>query len=450
MQLSEARLSRAAESLSQAIRFPTISRPAPQRRDEGAFDAFHAWMESRYPRLMALEGFRIPGAGRCVILRGSDPKAEAILCLAHIDVVPAEGDSGWSRDPWGGQLDAGVVWGRGAMDDKGVLVCLLEAMDEVLSTGLKPGRSVVLAFGEDEETGGDSGAALLGAELARRGWLFDYCLDEGGLVLHGAVGFLKRPAALIGVSEKGHVNFLVTAKGQSGHASTPPRRQAAMDLAKGITRLAKRPFPPRLNPITIDFLRRLGQAVGGLLGAILSHPRLHWPIISRILLSQAKTAAILQSTMAFTMLEGSSKANVLPDSAAANINVRLLPGDSIEYAKQYISSALSSLKLDVEINPGESINEALPLSPICGPAWDELSRLCARHFPNALVLPYLCLAGTDTRHYLAVSRAIYRFNPFEVDQTSLDSIHSADEGLSLETMAKALDYYASLMAGEAI
>jgi carboxypeptidase PM20D1 len=368
--------------------------------------------------------------------------------MAHIDVVPAEGGPQWSCDPWAGEIREGAVWGRGALDDKGVLVCLLEAMDVLLERGIVPGRSVVLAFGEDEEIGGDAGAAKLSAELARRGWSFDFCLDEGGLVLDKAVGFLRQSAALIGISEKGHVNFNITAHGHSGHASTPPVHQAAVDLARGIDRLSKRPFPSRLSPVSRSFLITLGQSVRGPLGFLLRHPGFSWPLLAGTLGAQAKTAAMIRTTMAFTMLEAAPKANVLPEQATANVNVRLLPGDTIEYANRRLETIVKPLGLDVALNQGESINEALPVSPTTGPDWDELAGLCARYFPNAVVLPYLCLAGTDTRHYASVCRAIYRFSPFAITQKILDTVHSADERLPLDAMSVAIEYYLSLMAGE--
>jgi len=128
-------------------------------------------------------------------------------------------EQGWTKEPFAGEISDGYVWGRGALDIKFTIVAIMEAAEALLAEGFSPERTYCIAFGADEEVGGARGAGAIGAELKRRGMRFEYLVDEGAMIVEGALSFMKGPAALIGVAEKGHVNYEVTARGKRAHAS---------------------------------------------------------------------------------------------------------------------------------------------------------------------------------------------------------------------------------------
>jgi carboxypeptidase PM20D1 len=158
---------------------------------------------------------------------GSDPSRPPILLLAHQDVVPVEAgtEKDWEAPPFAGEVRDGYVYGRGATDDKGYLVAVMEAMETLLARGFEPRRTVMLAFGHDEEVLGSGARAM--AQLLKerniRAWLV---LDEGMAVLLDNP-LTAKPAALIGVAEKGYMTVRVTARSEGGHSSMPPRESAA-------------------------------------------------------------------------------------------------------------------------------------------------------------------------------------------------------------------------------
>src|SRR5438477_947948 len=159
---------------------------------------------------------------------GSDPGLAPVVLLAHQDVVPIEpGTEGrWTEPPFEGRIAAGYVWGRGALDDKGSLVGLLEAVEHLVAAGAKPRHTVYFAFGYDEEVGGRRGAARIAELLASRNVHPEFVLDEGGALATGLITGVAAPVALIGIAEKGYVTVELTAQAEGGHSSMPPRATA--------------------------------------------------------------------------------------------------------------------------------------------------------------------------------------------------------------------------------
>jgi len=157
----------AALHLSQALRFPTISHEDPADFDSGAFSLLHAYLGQSYPRAHS-ELELVGPASLLYTWKGEEPDLPPVVLMAHQDVVPIEpGTEGeWSYRPFGGEIAGGYIWGRGAMDDKGSLVAILEAVETLLARGFRPKRSIYLAFGHDEEVGGEAGAAAI-AELLK-------------------------------------------------------------------------------------------------------------------------------------------------------------------------------------------------------------------------------------------------------------------------------------------
>jgi carboxypeptidase PM20D1 len=440
---------RAAESLSQAIRFKTESHSDFTLTDSAPFSAFTDWLRKRFPLAAAklcLE--RVGDWGLLYTWKGRDPERPPVLVLAHYDVVPAEADQPWTKDPWGGEISEGFVWGRGAFDDKLCLISILEAAECLLSEGFQPEQGFLLAFGADEEVGGAHGAAEIGALLAQRGLRFEFCLDEGAVIMKNAISFVRNPIALIGVSEKGMVNIELAARDKSGHASAPGRSQAAVRLAKALVSLDAHRFRRRMTGSVAAFFRAAAAHARFPLSLILSHPRLFAGFISRALSGNAQASAMFRSTMAFTMLEGSAKENVLPDRVTANINLRVLPGESIDSCMKRISRITAPFGVEARIKNRDQANEPISESPVGTAAWKRIAGLARRASPDAVVMPYLSTVGTDTRHYLGVTDAIYRCVPVVFDGNELARVHSADERISLDNIQRCVDFYRGLFTGE--
>jgi carboxypeptidase PM20D1 len=202
------------EVLSALIRRATVSLYDHSAEDGAAFNALKADLLRLFPRFHAVA--RREELGDRALLyewRGYDESYAPVILCAHFDVVPAEDASSWKHPPFSGDIAEGAVWGRGSQDIKCTLAALLHAAERLISDGFRPKRTVYLAFGGDEETGGVRGAKRIGEVLASRGVRASFLLDEGGPIADGLLSFADRPLALVGISEKGYMDVLVETSG---------------------------------------------------------------------------------------------------------------------------------------------------------------------------------------------------------------------------------------------
>ncbi len=241
-------LQRAASHLAEAVRFRTISHQDAEENDAAEWDRFHAWLADTYPAAHAAMARELV-AGHTLVYTwpGSDPSRPPIVLLAHHDVVPVTPDTepDWKHPPFAGVVADGAVWGRGTVDNKGSLIGLFEAIEALAASGFKPGRTVIVVSGHDEEAGG-AGAAAAAELLKSRHVQAEFVLDEGLIVVED-FPLLGRPVALIGIAEKGYGTLRITAPAKGGHSSTPPPQTGVEVLAKALLAITSNPFPMRFE-----------------------------------------------------------------------------------------------------------------------------------------------------------------------------------------------------------
>ncbi len=289
-------------------------------------------MQQTYPAFhAAAQREAINGLGLLYTWQGSDPGQPPLLLLAHQDVVPVSDDTraAWHVDPFGGVIQDGAVWGRGSIDDKGSLVALLEAANYLAAQGRHPKRTILFAFGFDEEIGGTAGAQQIAAELARRHTRAWFVLDEGmaAIAHHPLTG---GPASLIGISEKGFATMRVRAIGQPGHSSIPPRETAVSLLAEAVTRIHNMPIRHSVEGgPALSMMRALAPNLSLTNRMALANEWLFAPLLQQRLASSPTAQALLGTTVAPTMINGGVRPNVLPAEAVAMINFRVHPRDHV-------------------------------------------------------------------------------------------------------------------------
>jgi carboxypeptidase PM20D1 len=368
--------------------------------------------------------------------------------MGHLDVVPVEPgtEAAWQHPPFSGAIADGFIWGRGAMDDKFTVVGLMEAAETLLAGGFQPQRTVYFAFGHDEELGGDHGAAAMAAELERRGVRAEFVLDEGGALIERAVPGLSGPLACIGVAEKGSVSVRLEARAAGGHSSAPPRHTAVGKIAAAVAALEREPLPARLSPPVRAMLEFVAPELPLVpYRLIMANLWLFEPFLLRALTSEPATNATVRTSTAATMIGGGIKENVLPASAWAVVNYRILPGDRVESVLTHVRSVVRDP--DVEIRPLPGSREPTVVSPANVPAFDLLAKSVRSVFPEAVVAPYLTIGGTDVRHYQRVSTNLYRFMPLVADRSDLARMHGTNERVSVEGYKRGVQFYAALLAG---
>ena len=436
----------AAKRLSEALRIETVSMTKGTNTDK-EFIKFHEFLETTFVGAHSeLDRETVNGYSLLYTWRGDDPKLKPIMFLAHIDVVPINIDSinQWTHPPFAGTVADNYIWGRGALDMKQSLMALMEAVEHLVDDGFKPNRTVYLAFGHDEETGGHEGAAKIAELLETRNVQLDYTVDEGSAIVEGVIPGMERPVALVGLAEKGHVTLELTASGEGGHGSMPPMPTAVGKLARAIHQLESHPMPAEIRkPFSYTF-EYLAPELPFMQRMALANRWLFQPLLIHRLENARSTNAAIRSTGVITMLKGSNAYNVLPTEATAVGNFRILPGDSIESVIKHVRSIANDKDISVE---KMETNAADPsrISAIGATGFAAIDKTIRQVFLDVVVAPGLVVTGTDSVHYEAISENNYRFVPMRIGAKDIRRIHGIDERIGIDNYAEIIRFYIQLL-----
>ena len=446
--LDAAAATKAAEHLAAAVRFKTLSNFDPKNVDVAAFEGFVTWLETTYPLAHAtLSRERAGPGGRGLLYewKGSDPAARPVLLISHYDVVPVEPgtEANWTQPPFDGVIADGFVWGRGAVDDKQGVVGVFEAIEILLAKGHAPKRSIHLAFGSDEEVGGQDAKAAA-ALYAQRGVKFEMSLDEGLPISVGIIPDLPKPVALVGMAEKGYLSVELIAAGPGGHSSVPPPETAVSILAAAITALASHPMPANLDGPAATLFQWTGPEMPFAKRIPLANLWLFGPLVEATMSKKAPTNALIRTTTAPTMLSGSVKDNVLPQKATAVVNFRILPGETIALVLARVKEIIGDER--VTLRPFEhTMAEPSKRASTDSASFRLLHRTIAETQPDVLVAPGIVLGATDSRHYRDVVDDSFRFRPVRSGPEDVKRVHGTDERLSVENFAACIGFYGQLL-----
>lgn len=440
----------AAARLSEAIRFRTISNFLNPEQHAAALQGLRTHIEKSFPAFHAAARQKIV-AGHSLLYtwEGTDAKARPIALLAHQDVVPiAPGtEKDWEQPPFDGVVADGFIWGRGSWDDKGNLFSILEAAESLTRQGFRPKRTIYFAFGHDEEVGGMRGAKAIAALLASRGVRFDFVIDEGLLILQGVMKGLDKPAALIGVAEKGYATLVLTARTAPGHSSMPPRDSAIAMMAAALTRLEDHRLPMQLRATAAEMFDTLAPEMTGMSRVALSNLWLFRPLLLRQFEQSGATEAMMRTTAALTVFNAGEKENVLPGIASATVNFRLMPGDTEASVTEHVRSTIRNERISIEHFPGNT--NPPPVTPSSGPSYRMLNRTIREVFPDVVVAPGLMVAASDSRHYADIADHIFRFSPVRANNEDLKRFHGTNERLGIDVYADMIRFYRRLIENSA-
>ncbi|HWN10027.1 MAG TPA: M20 family peptidase [Pyrinomonadaceae bacterium] len=437
----------ATTRLAGAIRFKTVSDQKPEQENSQQFLAFREYLRQVFPKTHAtLNEEVIGGHSQLFTWKGRDDSLKPILFAAHLDVVPVESSSekDWAYPPFDGQVSDGFVWGRGTIDDKSGVLALLEAVEFLLNENFQPSRTVYLAFGHDEEVGGKHGAAAIAAVLASRSVQFEYVLDEGSLIVDGLIPGISKPIALIGIAEKGFLSLQLQVNSNPGHSAVPPEHTAIGVLSQAINRLEENQMPGHLSGVMRETFEYLGPEMPWSKKLIFANLWLFRPLLERELSTTPATNASLRTTLAVTMIEGGVKENVLPAKASAVINLRILPGDTMEGVTAYVHQIVNDERVKIS-RFGDDANEPSAISEIESKSFTDLQQTIRQVFPEVLVAPALVLGATDSRHYQPLTRNVFRFQPYIFTESDLLRIHGVNERIQVEGYKRSITFYCQLI-----
>ncbi|MGC4025020.1 MAG: M20 family peptidase [Mesorhizobium sp.] len=437
-------IEQAAAHLSEAIRFRTITEQDDGAADMSQWDAMHEWLARTYPLVHAnLRLEKVAGHTLIFTFEGSDKSLEPFVLMAHQDVVPVVEStvSQWKHPPFDGVIADGAVWGRGSVDDKGSMIAILESVESLLQSGFKPKRTLIIVNGHDEE-GPHEGATAAAAWFRDKGIKAEFVLDEG-LVTITDFPLLKDRVALVGIAEKGYATLQLTATGPGGHSSMPPEDTAVATLAQAILAVANNPDPMDITGPGAETLRVVAPYAPFLTRMAIANEWLFKPLLIDQVAATPAGAALLHTTMAPTMLRASPKENVLPNSASAIINYRIIPGETTADVVERAQTGIGDLPVSIKL--GKEAQDPSPISSTTSEPWMIIAALASQK--NSIpVAPGLVLAATDSYQLTTVANDVYRFQPIELSLSETSMIHGINENMTLDNLKRMIDFYGSLIA----
>jgi len=457
----------ALSHLSKAVQIPTVSHTNRARNNGTAFVNFQQLLESSYPavtsHLKRYTGEDFDDTENPSLLyqwsANRNEETPGILLMAHYDVVDIEQASlaEWQYPPFSGAIEDGYVWGRGTLDDKGAVIALMEACERLVKNGFQPKRDVYLSFGHDEEVGGKYGNQQIAKWMQSNGIRLSMALDEGGGIYRGVPG-LEQPAALIGIAEKGYLNVTMKvelSQADAGHASIPAGETAIGILSSAIKKIQQTPFPAELDGGVGRMLDYLGPEMSFFNRIAIGNRRLFGSIIEDRFSGTPAGNAALRTTVVPTMLDAGFAENALPSTAATNLHLRILPGQSVKSSLHFLRSIIQderiTLQLDQTVDGTQrdhpAFREPSRISSDTSDSFQALHRTIKQIFPETVVAPFFVVASTDSAHYDSpnLTKDVYRFTPWKLDESGVTLIHGVNEKIDTTQFIQMIHFYEQLI-----
>ncbi|MBT2641588.1 M20 family peptidase [Bacillus sp. ISL-41] len=434
----------AINTLSKAIQFKTISYQDRSKMDLNEFDRFITFLNESFPIVHEeLELEKVNGHALVYKWSGADSAKLPIGLTSHYDVVPVlEGtEDNWENPPFSGTIADGKIWGCGTLDDKIGVIGILEAVEHLLKEGYQPSRDIYLMFGHDEEIGGDEGAAMIVSTLNERGIRFDFVLDEGGAIVENMVPGVNQPVGVVGVSEKGSATAELSIEGSGGHSSQPKDRTNIGRIASAIARLEETQFPADLKGPGEDLFEFVAHEMSFAMKYVFANKFIFEPVIEKILLQQPASSALIRTTIAPTIFQAGEQYNALPEKASAIINLRLMPGDSLDEVKEYMEETIDDDGIKVTIEG----SEASGVSDVDSWHFKTIQQSARNVYDDAVIAPYLMFAGSDAKHYDSIAENTFRFLPVQLTSDDLNRMHGTNEHISIENYLNAIRFYMEII-----
>ncbi|MGB6393793.1 MAG: M20/M25/M40 family metallo-hydrolase [Candidatus Acidiferrales bacterium] len=390
-----------------------------------------------------------PGRGILVARLSSSAVADpsrALLLMAHLDVVGVD-KSKWTVDPFGAVIQGNYIYGRGVIDDKGMLAANMAALIQLKRSGTRLNRDVIFLAEGDEEAG-----AKFGMDFAvEKHWdkiACGFAINEEGRVVikDGKVQYVG-----IQASEKVPVDVEVIATGTSGHGSVPRKDNAVVHLSAAIAKIGTYEAPVQLNSITRAYFEGLAavedEDTGKWMRALETPDRgdhaARW-------LSSASPIwnSMLRDTIAPTMLRAGIRVNVVPSEARGTLNIRLLPGDLTQPLVAKLQDLVADPQIRFEVAPDG--REAAPSSSVTSDLYYSIARVAARTFPGAAIVPEMSTGATDSSLLRLRSVQAYGLLPFPLEESDILRMHADDERLPLDSFRKGVDFLYGVVSDFAV
>ena len=437
----EVELDTAVSNLQQLVQCRTISYNDHSLEDKAEFRKLKDLLPKLYPNVFsACEYTEFPE--EAILLRWPGKAAgDPAVMMAHYDVVPVDEEK-WEKPPFSGIVEDGVLWGRGTLDTKITMASSLYAANRLIGEGFVPEHDVYFAFSGGEEVNG-LGAVRIVDFFEEKGITPSMVIDEGGGVVRDVFPGVKEDCAMIGIAEKGMINAKYTVHSGGGHASAPPPKTPVTTLAKACRSVIDHPFKMHITKPAALMFDTLSRHSSFLYKLIFSNLWCFKPVLDLICkASGGEMNALVRTTTAFTMMEGSNARNVIPTEASLVSNMRLNPADSVAGAVEYLRKTVKDETVDISVLES---NEPSRISTTDCEGWQKVASAVASTWKGCVVTPYLMVQCSDSRHYGRISDKVYRFSAMDLTKEDRATIHGNNERIRVEVIGRAAEFYLRLL-----
>ena len=440
VQLDEGvRAEKYGKQLSKMVQKETISSRFDSDRTK--FLEFHELLEEMFPNVHKMCEKHVFD-GSLLFKWNGKGNHEPILFMSHHDVVEATGT--WEHEAFSGDIDEeGRVWGRGAVDTKASLFCMLTAVEELMADGFEPEGDVYIASSCTEEWSGD-GAPLTVEYLKSQGVKLAYLMDEGGMILEEPVGGVKGTYGMVGVLEKGYGDVKFIAKSIGGHASAPKKNTPLVRLGKFMADVEKKsPFVNKFSPTVKEMFKRMAPNMAFGMKLIFANMWLFEGLLKKLLpVISSAGGAMLHTTLAFTMAKGSDGLNVLPQEAYVTGNMRFIPHQDTDESVELISNIAKKYDIETEVIYKDY---ACPVVDYNNAPFQLVEKVASEVYPGIGICPYVMTGGTDAKFYRELSDNCLRFAPLYIDNQQYSSIHALNENIYQGALPLGVDFYKKMI-----
>jgi carboxypeptidase PM20D1 len=433
----------ALSRITEAISYRTISYEDKADFDSTQFSAFNEFLLRSYPLLHSIgEHKTFNEYSHLFKWVGQNTNLDPIVLMAHYDVVPIASLPLWTVHPFDEGIKNDTIYGRGALDDKGSLISILEAVEQLMTNGFVPSRTIYISLGHDEEVLGKDGAVQIAKFLENENIRAAFVLDEGGARTN-TIKEVNSDIAVIGIAEKGFLSLDLVVNMAGGHSSMPEHETSIDVLSSAISKLKQNPLKASFTEVTNAFLDKVGPEYPFKLKILLANRGVFKSLLVKELAKTTSGNATFRTTTSPTIFEAGIKENVIPTSARAVVNFRILPGEDINSVISHVKTTINDERVIIaKMNTPENPSAISPIDTIF---YTSLEKSIREVFPSTLVTPYLALGVTDSRHFKNISRNIYKFSPFKITPENLACFHGIDEWIPVSEFEDAIRFYTQII-----
>jgi carboxypeptidase PM20D1 len=438
----------AVPHLSRAISFETNVGFGEPLLDSGTFRSFHRFLKESYPLVdQHLQKMVINELSLLYEWKGENPELTPVILGAHLDVEPARQYT-LGNQPLGNSKHADLLVGSGAFDGKASLMAIFEAVEHLLSMHFVPNRTIYLAFGHDQKSGGMHGAQAIAAHFRDKGVYAACAFVDGSFISNGLIAPIHTDVALVGTAEKGFATFTIDAL-HDEDVGIVPSDQIDAHISGGVqTRLQKKPFPFQICVPVQQFIRYAGPEIRFQEKFIFANSTLFINQFFDIYSHSATSREMLQTTMKIQQnAQGVTRITDNSKPTCVTIEASILPGTTILQVIQHLQKALDGMNVEIELQ--KFCGEPSQVASINSPGFQVLNQSIREVFPQTIVVPGLVTEKTDGRHYDDVAEDVYRFSPLKLTRHNVRLLNTSNEQIDVKEFEDAIQFYIQLIRNSA-